>query len=87
VVADNRNLGTPDSGEVASMISTFVADEVVADVRAVADSLDRVRELCNDLGPLVLLAELRGVPADDICAALDSITRVGKQAIATGLRR
>jgi DNA-directed RNA polymerase specialized sigma24 family protein len=88
VVVDVHNSRTQDSSEVASMmIGTYETDEALAQVQAVADSLDRVRELSNDLGPLVLLAELRGVSADEICAALDTITSVGRQAIAASLRR
>ena len=52
-------------------------------VQAVTDALERVRRVCSEVGLATLLAEVREVPTEEVCAALNSLAVVGESVIAT----
>ena len=58
-------------------------DSDVLAVRAVAAALDRVRETSTEVGLATLLAQVRGMAPEVVCAVLDQLADASELALRT----
>ena len=75
---------TPDIDLLAdpSTSATGTDGDVLA-VRAVAAALDRVRETIVEIGLATLLAQVRGMSPEVVCAVLDELADASAAALST----
>jgi hypothetical protein len=58
-------------------------EEAVRAVQDIAEVLERVRRVCNEIGLATLVAQVHELPQAAVCAALEEVAAAGERALET----